>query len=88
MLNNENNIQNITTRTENKIIVASLKWKQMVCWLAVNYWENYCSTFNVPASVKTFFVSSVKRILIGPFCSIRHSTTWNAHKEGQQIVYY
>ena len=40
MLNNENNIQNVNTRTENKIIVGSLKWEQLSWWLAVTYWEN------------------------------------------------
>ena len=40
MLNNENNIQNVNNRTENKIIVGSLKWEQLSWWLAVTYWEN------------------------------------------------
>ena len=40
MLNNENNIQNVNNRTENKIIVGSLKWEQLSWGLAVTYWEN------------------------------------------------
>ena len=45
MLNNENNIQNVNTRTENKIIVASLKQEQL-SWLAVTYLENSSSTLD------------------------------------------
>ena len=55
MLNNENNIQNVNTRTENKIIVGSLKWEQLSWWLAVTYWENsrLLLTRTLLASVRT-----------------------------------
>ena len=50
-----NNIQNVNTRTENKIIVGSLKWEQLSWWLAVTYWENssLLLTRTLLASVKT-----------------------------------
>ena len=55
MLNNENNIQNVNIRTENKIIVGSLKWEQLSWWLAVTYWENsrLLLTRTLLASVRT-----------------------------------
>ena len=55
MLNNENNIQNVNNRTENKIIVGSLKWEQLSWWLAVTYWENsrLLLTRTLLASVRT-----------------------------------
>ena len=55
MLNNENNIQNVNIRTENKIIVGSLKWEQLSWWLAVTCWENsrLLLTRTLLASVRT-----------------------------------
>ena len=55
MLNIENNIQNVTTRTENKVIVCSLKWEQPSWWFAVIYWENsrLLLTRTLLASVRT-----------------------------------
>ncbi len=55
MLNNENNIQDVNTRTENKIIVGLLKWEKLSWWLAVTYWENsrLLLTRTLLASVRT-----------------------------------
>ena len=55
MLNNENNIQKVNNRTENKIIVGSLKWEQLSWWLGVTYWENsrLLLTRTLLASVRT-----------------------------------
>ena len=82
--------QNVNTRSENKIIVASLEWEQVSWWLAVTYWENTSTGFNMYctllASVKThgaFWLAHFE-----PFCLIRHSSKWYSHEEGQQIVYY